>query len=94
MEEHLSVKHIYTRLDELDGWEMYGHDTITKEFEFPSFREAIEFVHKVAEEAERMDHHPDITIKYKKVILQLTTHDAHGITVRDFKLAKAVEQMV
>jgi len=52
------------------------------------------FVNKIAEEAERTDHHPDMLIRYNKVTVTLTTHVAHGLTHNDFKLAKIIEQLV
>ncbi|MBI2650631.1 4a-hydroxytetrahydrobiopterin dehydratase [Candidatus Woesearchaeota archaeon] len=91
--EHLSIKEIYDRLAELEGWELTGNE-ITKEFNFDNHKEAVEFVQKVGEEAERKHHHPDIFIKYNKVTLTLTTHDANGLTHEDFKLAKIIEQLV
>ena len=91
--EHLSIKEIHDRLLELGDWELIGHE-ITKVFHFNDFKEAMEFVHKVGEESERVHHHPDILIKYNKVILTLTTHDAGGLTHEDFKLAKIIEQLV
>lgn len=92
--EHLSIKEVHDRLQELEGWEMSDYASIFKEFEFPNFREAIEFVQKVGDEAQRQNHHPDILIKYNKVTLTLTTHDENGLTYKDFKLAKIIEQMV
>lgn len=92
--EHLSIKEIHDRLSELNGWEMSDHSSIYKEFEFSSFKEAMEFAQKVGEEAQRENHHPDILIRYSKVTLTLTTHDENGITYKDFKLAKIIEQLV
>lgn len=91
--EHLSIKEIHDRLAELDGWDLLG-DEIIKEFSFKDFREAMEFAQKVGEEAEREHHHPDINIKYNRVEIKLTTHDANGLTYKDFKMAKIIEQLV
>ena len=91
--EHLSIKDIHDRLAELNDWELTGHE-ITKEFSFKDFKEAMEFVQKVGEEAEREHHHPDIFIRFNKVNITLTTHDAGGLTYKDFKLAKIIEQLV
>ena len=91
--EHLSIKDIHDRLAELEGWEMIGHE-IAKEFNFNDFKEAMDFAQKVGEEAERLHHHPDIFIRYNKVTLTLTTHDAGGLTHEDFKLARIIEQLV
>ena len=91
--EHLSIKDIHDRLEQLKGWEMTGHE-ITKEFSFNDFKEAMEFVHKVGEEAQREHHFPDIFIRYNKVTITLTTHDEGGLTHNDFKLAKIIEQLI
>ena len=91
--EHLSIKEIHDRLEELKDWELIGNE-ITKEFDFKDFKEAMEFVQHVGEEAEREHHHPDIFIRYNKVTITLTTHDAGGLTYKDFKLAKIIEQLV
>jgi 4a-hydroxytetrahydrobiopterin dehydratase len=66
--------------DEVDG-------ALQRTFELPSFGEAIRFVDRVAELAERENHHPDIAISYKKVTLRWVTHSAGGITDRDRELA-------
>ena len=63
-------------------------DALVREFELPSFPEAIAFVNGVAELAEQEDHHPDVTISYKKVTLRWTTHSEGGITDKDRDLAR------
>ena len=92
--EHLSIKDIYDRLEQLKGWEMMSYGEIAKEFEFADFKGAMDFVQKVGEEAERQKHFPDITIRQNKVILTLTTPEANGLTYDDFKLARVIEQFV
>jgi 4a-hydroxytetrahydrobiopterin dehydratase len=68
------------------GWnEVDG--ALEREFELPSFADAIAFVNRVAELAEAENHHPDIAISYKRVTLRWTTHSAGGITERDRELA-------
>ncbi len=91
--EHISIKEINERLNELKDWEFTGNE-ITKEFLFKGFKEAMEFANKVAQQAERVNHHPDIIIKYNKVAFILTTHSAKGLTHKDFELAKVIEQLV
>ena len=91
--EHLSIKEIHDRLEELKDWELIGHE-ITKEFNFKDSKEAMEFVQKIGEEAEREHHHPDILMRHSKVAITLTTHDANGLTYKDFKFAKIIEQLV
>ncbi len=72
------------------GWQRSGN-AITKDFEFPSFRNAIIFVNRVASLADDLDHHPDIDIRYTTVRLTLTTHSADGLTEKDLKLAESVD---
>lgn len=93
MMEHLSIKDIHDRLTELRDWDLIGHE-ITKEFHFKDFKEVMEFVNKVGEEAERKHHFPDIFIRNNKVTITLTTLEAHGLTHDDFKMARIIEQLV
>jgi len=67
---------------------------LEREFELPSFAEAIAFVQRVAEVADAENHHPDIAISYKKVTLRWTTHSAGGITDRDRDLAARSAELV
>ena len=67
--------------------------TITKTFEFNSYLDGIDFVNEVANLAEQENHHPDIEIGYCKVTISLTTHDAGGLTDKDYKLAKLIDDL-
>ena len=78
------------RLAALDGWSREG-DMIVKTYELPSFPDAIAFVTRIADLAERADHHPDLDIRYRKVRVALSTHDQGGITDKDFALAAEIE---
>jgi 4a-hydroxytetrahydrobiopterin dehydratase len=69
-----------------EGW-LEVDDALEQTFELPSFPDAIAFVNRVAELAEAENHHPDVTISYKKVTLRWTTHSEGGITDRDRELA-------
>ena len=91
--EHLSIKDVHDRLEELQDWDLIGHQ-ITKEFDFKDFKEALEFVQKVGEESGREHHFPDIFIRHNKVTITLTTHDEGGLTYKDFKLARIIEQLI
>ena len=71
-----------------EGWREED-DALVREFELASFPAAIEFVRRLAELAERENHHPDIEIHYNKVVLRWWTHTAGGITDRDRELAEA-----
>jgi len=92
--EHLSIKDIHDRLNELNGWEMSDYTAIYKEFEFANFKEAMDFAQKIGENAAHEYHYPEITIKNKKVRVVLTTPDENGLTYKDFKLAKIIDQLV
>jgi len=70
-----------------EGWsEVDG--ALERTFELADFREALAFVNRVGELAESENHHPDISIEYKRVTLRWTTHSAGGITDRDEDLAR------
>lgn len=86
----LDEERITDRLRELPAWERSG-DAIVRTVQRPSFREAIALVNRVADLAEAADHHPDIDIRYRTVRFTLTTHDAGGLTDRDFALARQIE---
>ena len=75
----------------LNDWQT-DYKSLTKVFNFRSFAESIVFVNRIAELAERMDHHPDILISYKTVRLNLTTHSQGGLTTLDFEFAEAVKE--
>ena len=82
----LSSSEISTRLGKIAGWHADAGE-LTKTFQFKDFRAAIAFVNQLADVAEEAGHHPDIDIRYNKVRLGLVTHDAGGITAKDFDLA-------
>jgi 4a-hydroxytetrahydrobiopterin dehydratase len=68
------------------------HPTILRTFEFDGFLESIAFVNRIARKAQKMNHHPDIEIRFNKVTLKLTTHDEGGITENDFALARQCDK--
>jgi 4a-hydroxytetrahydrobiopterin dehydratase len=79
-------------IKELDsGWELQ-QGKIVKSFQFPSFVKAIEFVNDVAKIAEKINHHPIITINWRSVTLSLKSFDVGDITKRDINLAKEIEK--
>lgn len=67
--------------------------TITRTYQFKDFPAAVRFVNAVARLAEKAWHHPDIDIRWNKVTLTLTTHDAGGLTEKDFDLAQRFDQL-
>ena len=87
----LSPDQITTQLKSLPGWERKG-EAIAKQYTFKEFMDGIRFLNRIAEIAEQMDHHPDVTINYRRITFALSTHDQGGITGKDFKLAEAIER--
>jgi 4a-hydroxytetrahydrobiopterin dehydratase len=69
-----------------EGWREED-DALVREFELASFPAAIEFVRRLAELAERENHHPDIDIRYRRVLVRWSTHSAGGVTDRDRDMA-------
>jgi len=92
MDERLSDIAIQRELGSLQGWSRRG-DVITKTFQFRKFLDGIDFVSEVAKAAEAADHHPDIDIRYTKVICSLSTHSAGGITQKDLEMARQIERV-
>ena len=83
----LSAPEIKTALALVPDWKKRGV-TIARTYQFKDFPAAIKFVNAVAKLAEQAWHHPDIDIRWNKVTLTLTTHDAGGLTKKDFVLAR------
>ncbi len=88
----LTEEEIRERLAQVPEWARVG-EAIARTYSFKNFRQAIAFVVQVADAAEDADHHPDIDIRYRKVTLTLTTHDAGGLSVKDFDLAVACDAL-
>ncbi len=81
---------VQTALGELPGWKREGK-TLVKTYDMHAFKGAVAFVAKIADLAERADHHPDMLIQVKRVTVTLTSHDAGGVTSRDLRLARQIE---
>jgi len=88
----LSAPEIKASLTSVPSWKKRS-GTITRTFEFKDFPAAIKFVNATAKLAEKARHHPDIDIRWNKVSLTLITHDAGGLTERDFTLARKLDQI-
>lgn len=89
----LSEEDIDARLAELPEWSLNG-DALQRTFRFDDFVGAMAFVNRIAELAEEQQHHPDILVRYNKVTLTITTHDAGGLTEKDFGLARGTDSAV
>lgn len=82
--------------EELPGWQLKGRGEakrIETTYALPAFIQIIQLVKLIAQEAERVNHHPDMTIKYDHITFGLTTHDSGGITEKDFSLAKRIAKI-
>jgi 4a-hydroxytetrahydrobiopterin dehydratase len=88
----LNHEAIQQELAKLHGWSVHNNE-LHKKFTFKSFMPGIEFVNKIAAEAEAAGHHPDITIHYNVVGITLSTHSEGGITGKDFSLAVKIDQI-
>lgn len=88
----VTLSNIEEQLKVLPSWE-FKNNTICKEFKFKNFVEAFSFMTAVALEAEKMDHHPDWENVYNRVSIKLNTHNAGGVTEKDFELAKKIEKI-
>ncbi|MFO0872849.1 MAG: 4a-hydroxytetrahydrobiopterin dehydratase [Phycisphaerales bacterium] len=91
--EKLDAEEIAGRMKSLGEWTVSG-DSLQRTLRFKDFVQAMAFVNRVAGIAEANRHHPDILVRYNKVTLVLSTHDAGGITSKDFELAKALEAAI
>ncbi len=93
MANRLERQQVAEALQKLSSWTLQG-DQIERLLTFENFVDAMIFVNKVAEVAEEEEHHPDIRIVYNKVTLALTTHDAGGLTAKDFKMAHRIDELL
>lgn len=95
MADRVHAQEIQNRLSELKDWNYQNQnnrDQLQKSFKFKNFGEAFAFMARVALCAEKMDHHPEWSNVYNKVEIILTTHDAKGVSEKDFALAKAIDK--
>jgi 4a-hydroxytetrahydrobiopterin dehydratase len=93
MAEPLTTDQITSVLADLSGW-TFDDNKLRKSFEFGTFREAVSFIVRLAFEAERMNHHPELINVYNRVEIALTTHDAGDrVTEKDLLLARAIESI-
>lgn len=92
MPSPLSESEISSRLNSLSPWNREGNE-IVRTFNFSDFRAALAFVNKTGDLAEAAGHHPNIDIRYNKVRLALTTHDAGGLSAKDFELAEKINNL-
>ncbi|MDQ7053066.1 MAG: 4a-hydroxytetrahydrobiopterin dehydratase [candidate division KSB1 bacterium] len=88
----MTEQEIQQKLAELNGWELDGN-AIKKAWQFRDFAEAMRFINQVAELAEKHDHHPELFNVYNHVELRFSTHDAGGLTAKDFAIAREIDRI-
>lgn len=92
--EKLSEESIKKYLKEMEFWGLDEHNRLISNFELNDFNEALALVNKIGELAESEQHHPDLSIyDYKNVLVTFFTHDADGLTEKDFAMAAKIEDM-
>lgn len=92
--EKLSFEQCKEAIARLEGWHFSREgEAIRREYEFSDFKQAFSFMTRVAMLAEKADHHPEWSNVYNRVTIELTTHDAKGLSERDFKLAEAIDTL-
>jgi len=89
----LSEAEIREHLQQLKGWG-YIDGAIETTFEFKNFKEAFTIMTRIAFECEELNHHPDWSNVYKTLNIRLNTHDAGGVTMKDFELAQRIEEII
>jgi 4a-hydroxytetrahydrobiopterin dehydratase len=89
----LTTKQISLHLKAVPNWSKRAQ-TIFRTFKFQGFLKSIDFVNRIARRAQKINHHPDIDIRFDKVTLTLTTHDEGRITEKDFCLARQCDEVL
>ncbi|MEJ6567209.1 MAG: 4a-hydroxytetrahydrobiopterin dehydratase [Flavobacteriales bacterium] len=84
---------IARKLESLEDWDFYDNALHT-DFEFDNFKDCMSAMNRIAFECEALNHHPEWTNIYNTLDIKLTTHDANGVTLLDFKLASIINQIV
>ncbi|MDY7021601.1 MAG: 4a-hydroxytetrahydrobiopterin dehydratase [Cyanobacteriota bacterium] len=92
MAEVLNETQVKDMATQVPDWTVEGKE-LKQEMKFKDFIAAMDFVNKLVEPAEAAGHHPDIAISYNKVTISLTSHDAGGLTEKDFEMAKKISSL-
>jgi len=88
----LTAKQTGVFLKAVPNWSKRAQ-TILRTFKFEGFLKSMDFINRIARKAQKLNHHPDIDIRFNKVTLKLTTHDEGGITKKDFFLARQCDEV-
>ncbi|QIE58504.1 4a-hydroxytetrahydrobiopterin dehydratase [Rasiella rasia] len=84
---------VLEKLSDFEGWE-FNENALHTAFEFENFKETFTIMTRIAFEAERLGHHPDWANVYNKLHITLSTHEAGGVTDKDFEFAKVIDQLI
>ncbi|KGX90796.1 4a-hydroxytetrahydrobiopterin dehydratase [Pontibacillus marinus] len=87
----LTQDQIKNQLENVPQWEVSNEKFISRSFKFKQYMDGVQFAYDIGRTAEEMDHHPSIQIEYGEVVVAVTSHDAGGLTERDFKLAQKID---
>ena len=91
----LSESEVAELLNALTDWDLDPDSgAIVRHLEFPTFADVIQFVNRVAQDADDHDHHPDIDIRYRRLKVALISHDVGGLTKRDSRMARLIDEQV
>lgn len=93
MTTKLNEEKIAENLEQLEGWTRKNEKYIQRTWEFGDFDEAMTFINKVADVARKLDHHPELFNVYNRVRLEMSTHDADGLTDKDFHFAQLANSL-
>ena len=92
MNKLLNDIELETSLAELKNWQ-YGNKKINKVYTFVSYMESIDFINSVAQKAEEVNHHPDLTVGYCKINIEIKSHDLGGVTTGCIDFAKSIDSI-
>ncbi len=91
--ELLSTEEIQQRLEHINpAWALVGGTSLERIYEFPDFNTGLVFVNEIGKLAENLNHHPDITLSWGKVVVTCASHDAGGLTQKDFDFASTLDK--
>jgi 4a-hydroxytetrahydrobiopterin dehydratase len=89
----LSASEVKDKLSAIPGWVIADNGELTRTYKRKNFMDGLKFVNELAVVAEKAGHHPDVLLTYPSVKISLTTHDAGGLTEKDFALAAAIDSL-
>ena len=92
MSDILDKNEIKKNLDSLDGW-IIKNNLLYKKFSFKTFMNAFSFMNIIADQSEKVDHHPKLINEYNKVEIELFTHSSNSISNKDFSLARFIDNI-